>query len=142
MKKVFFFSMILFALNVTAQDKMQISKGTTVTGSNDAVIVFEDVDLVNEGDSRSITGSTFLFTGVRNASISGNRFSVENLWLDKNAGSMLSMDADLDIHNLLQFTNGRIDLRHHIINLGNTGKLANENENSYVFSTGNGYLES
>src|SRR5205085_9704611 len=28
------------------------------------------------------------------------------------------------------------------INLGNSGKLVNENENSYVFSTGNGYLES
>ncbi len=112
-----------------------------VTSGNTTQIVLQDVNLVNNGTINHTSGN-IKFTGTAINSISGNgTLSLYNLEVNKTANSV-SLSRNISVKNQIQFTAGILNLNAYNIDLGATGSLENENENSRITSSGIGVVKS
>lgn len=113
--------------------QVQVSNGANVLASSGANVVLNNISL-NHGNTPISGDGKILFTGnSATTTISGN--SIKNIVLNKTAGTSVKLLSNLTLSGTLQLISGKLDLNSYDLNLGTTGSLSDENENSYV--TGN-----
>ena len=146
MKKIFiFFLAISCTTQLFAQGTLNISSGATVRPTGGAYIVFNNVNLVNNGTLQQAAGDgTIQFAGSNDETISGSGTStIDNLVLTKGATANLNLQSNIAIATQINFTSGLLNVGNNSIDLGSTGVLNNESETSRAYSTGTtGYIQS
>ncbi len=139
MKNYLLSVIILFTSNVSI-GQLNILPGTQWINSGAAVVVFHDIDLVNNG---TITAGSSLakFTGSINTVISGTTASSFNeLEMAKAANSKLSLVNNITVANRVIFSSGQFDLNQHDLTLAPAAYLFNETENSRITGTNGGEI--
>lgn len=122
---------LLFGSYTNAQVK--IDNGVNVIVSSGANVVLNNLSL-EQGNTAIIGDGKILLTGTSTTNTISTTSSIKNISLNK-TGASVKLLNNLTLGGTLQFTNGKLDLNGHDLDLGTTGSLSDENENSYV--TGN-----
>mgnify|MGYP006183432985 CR=1 FL=1 len=124
-------------LNTVANAQMKISNGAAVVVGSGANINLANISL-DYGNGTLSGDGKFIFSGSADNTISGNT-TIKHIYLAKSTGSKLALANNLLLSGSFDFGSGILDLNGYNLNLGNTGTLLNENNNS--FATGNsGYV--
>ncbi len=134
--KKFFFAVLFFALSISvANAQFIINNGTHVVISDTTKIVLNNLGWVQRG-SMTPGKSTVIFKGTTASLIAtdGNNPTFYKLLLDKPT-TILGLADTISVQQEMVFSQGNLDLNGNLLNLGNTGKLTNEQENSRVIST-------
>jgi hypothetical protein len=120
-----------------------VTSGASITTRNGGTIVFNNVDLLNNGSIQHGPGDGVLkFTGNSGDTISGIGVnSYDRLLIAKSSGSRVYLKSDVKIGGQVQFSSGILDLQNNKLDLGSTGMLTNESEVSRAFTSGKGYIE-
>lgn len=109
-----------------------------VTGSGQ--LTFQNISLQNNGVFNA-GNSTFIFTGGANSNISGTQpVQFYELQINKQPGNSLVIQRLVSVTHRIIFTSGFINLGNSDIDLGTTGFLDNENENSRITTNGDGQV--
>ncbi|MEO5681823.1 MAG: T9SS type A sorting domain-containing protein [Chitinophagaceae bacterium] len=129
---------LLLAASSGAFSQVTITAGTNLTTAGDVHLVMADMDFINDGVVNLIP-STVAFTGTGNNIIKGGGFiDFHNLTINKSNGKAILIGRSLLVKNEINFSSGFIELNNNYINLQNTGKLINENENSRITGVNGG----
>lgn len=131
-----------FAASIFSQNSLHLSGGSSVKLSNSAQVVLDNTDLINNGTiSLSAGDGTFKFKGNINTNISGSNKPVfDILELDKSS-TQLILQRDIDVIGNIIFTSGIFHLNGHVVDLGSTGLLLNENESNRFIGPNGGYIQ-
>ncbi len=140
MKKIIYvFAACIFSFSSSAQ--LVVQNGATLYLSGNALVVLQDVNLVNDGTITVAANGRFSFTGIANSNISGSQQPAFNeLEIAKTGTNKLLLQRAINVNGKIVFTSGLIDLNNSNINLGNSGFLEAENENSRVIGSNGGQL--
>lgn len=131
------------ALTLLSQGLVQLGTGAYVNSSGGAYLVFDNVNIVNNGSVQQVAGAGFVkFTGSANVSLSGTgATTIDELLLAKTGASTLSLQSGLSVVSKVNFSGGLLNLNNNVLNLGSTGIFSNESEFSRAFTTGSGYVQ-
>src|SRR5437773_2413175 len=131
------------ALTLLSQGLVQLGTGAYVNSSGGAYVVFDNVNIVNNGSVQRVAGAGFVkFTGSANVSLSGTgATTIDELLLAKTGASTLSLQSSLSVVSKVNFSGGLLNLNNNVLNLGSTGIFSNESEFSRAFTTGSGYVQ-
>jgi len=143
MKKeiILFFVALISAPILFAQASLTIPAGITVKTNGNAYIVLRDMDLINNSSFLQESGK-IKFTGNANVVISGSgTTTINDLLLSKGEGSVVKLKTDLGIVSSINFDGGLLNVGSGIVDLGATGVMINESENSRAYSFGKGYIQ-
>lgn len=136
MKRISLFSMLCCIIQA-ASAQLYVSSGTTLHLSGDAQITLQNTSLVNDGTISAPATGRFIFNGNSNNQISGAAIPVlAELEIAKTGPGILSLGADIIVSGKIVFTSNQIELNGHNIDLGATGLLEGENENSRITGSG------
>ena len=140
MKKIIYvFAACIFSFSAAAQ--LVIQSGATLYLGGNALVVLQDVNLVNDGTITVAANGRFSFTGSANSQVSGSQQPAFNeLEIAKTGTNKLLLQRAIDVNGKIIFTSGFIDLNNNNINLGNAAFLETENENSRVIGSNGGQL--
>jgi hypothetical protein len=144
MKSNLFILCFLSAIPVCSPAQGLINTNGSSLVSNDAVtIVIQDGGLTNNGTFIKSTG-TIAFTGNSSTSSSfvGGTAATDfyNLTLNKTANG-LQLNRNIGVSNLVTFTSGdSIFLNNYTVDLGSTGSISGENNNSRFTGQTGGYI--
>jgi hypothetical protein len=145
MKKIIILFLIIDSTTqLFAQGTCNVSSGTFIKPGAGTDIVFNNVNLVNNGTLLQASGATFKFAGSGTENISGSGAdTIDHLLLVKGAGVDLALQSNIVVTNEVNFTSGLLDVGNNNIDLGTTAVLNNESETSRAHSTGTiGYIQS
>ena len=138
MKNFHLFFMLL-STSLGSQAQLYISPGATIHLSDNAQVTLQNNDLVNDGTISASTTGRFIFNGNSNNQISGSSVpGFAELEIAKTGTGLLTLSSDINVSGKIVFTSNLIDLNNHNIDLGTTGILEGENENSRITGTGGG----
>ena len=138
MKNFHLFFMLL-STSLGSQAQLYISPGATIHLSDNAQVTLQNNDLVNDGTISASTTGRFIFNGNSNNQISGSSVpGFAELEIAKTGTGLLTLSSDINVSGKIVFTSNLIDLNNHNIDLGTTGFLEGENENSRLTGTGGG----
>ncbi|MBW7839569.1 MAG: hypothetical protein H3C36_08010 [Chitinophagaceae bacterium] len=138
MKKIISLIMLNCVIH-TATAQLYVSPGTTLYLAGDAKITLQNTDLVNEGTISAPSIGRFIFNGTGNNQISGTSVpTFAELEIAKTGTGLLTLDNDIYVSGKIIFTSNLIELDNHNIDLGTTGFLEGENENSRITGTSGG----
>lgn len=131
-----------FLLPLYGQGTFQIS-GATVKTTGGAYIVLDNMHLVNNGNLQQASGDgSIKFTSSSEVNLSGSgTTTIDSLLLAKGSSSKLNLQTNIGVVSKLDFQGGILDLGNNNIDLGNTGVLTSESENSRTFTSGSGYIQ-
>ena len=130
--------LMLFFKTVTAQ--LYIGTGATFRQWGNVQLTLHNTDIINHGNFFPGLGSV-LFTGNNNSTISGTQTTVFNDFeINKTNGSVVMLQQLIDIVRNARFTSGNLDLNGNILDLGITGILLGENENSRITGINGGQV--
>src|SRR5438477_2168182 len=144
MKKIFLLLVAhACALTLLSQGLVQLGTGTYVSSSGGAYLVFDNVNIINNGSIQQVAGAGFVkLTGSANVSLSGaGATTIDELLLAKSGPSTLSLQSALSVVSKVNFSGGLLNLNNSVLNLGSTGIFSNESEFSRAFTTGSGYVQ-
>lgn len=134
LNKMRYTSLTLFlgcALGVSsAVGQVKVSAGTSVVVNGGAQVNLRDLSL-DYGFGMLAGAGHWVFSGAGNSEVRGATPLV-NLSLAKNVGSRLALGSDLAVQGSVDFVSGYLELNGFNLNLGNTGLLLNERNESYV----------
>jgi hypothetical protein len=140
MKKI-----IILLLTITgttqlfAQGTFSIASGATVKPTGGAYLVFNNVNLVNNGTLQQAAGDgNVKFAGSADENISGSgTITIDNLLINKGATASLNLQAStLTVITQINFTSGLLNVGDEFVDLGTTGVLNNETGTSRAYSSG------
>lgn len=132
MKKIFYLIAALCIAQISSS-QLYISPGASLHLSDNSQLTLQDIDLVNDGTLTSAPNGRVIFSGSGNNSISGASLTTfAQLEIAKTSGGLLTLQANIAVSNKTVFTSNLIELNNHNIDLGTTGFLENENENSRI----------
>ena len=131
MKNYLLFLILVFTGNVSI-GQLKIFPGTHWINSGNAVIVLQDIDLINDGTI--LAGSSLTkFTGTVNTVISGTAVSNFNdLEMAKTGGTQLVLEKNITVGKSVIFNSGLLELNKHELSLAADGFLFNESESSRI----------
>lgn len=131
------------SMQLFGQATFHVSAGTTITACNNAWIVLENMDLINNGTFKQGTGNgNIKFVGNKESYLSGTGVTFfDRLVIEKEPYSQLLLQTSLNIIRQVNFSGGRLNLGNNILDLGNRGVLTGESETSNAFTEGNGYIQ-
>lgn len=116
-----------------ASSQLYVSSGATLSLSGNAQLTLQDADLVNNGTIDAPANGRFIFTGSANNNISGTAIpSFAELEMAKTGSGLLTLQTDIGVTGKIIFTSNLIELNNRNIDLGTTGFLENESENSRI----------
>ena len=144
MKKVFIALIVLLqAGRLAAQPGLKIKPGASIKTINGAYIVLNNASLTNDGSIQQTANSgTFKFAGTSVDTIKGTgSFVFDKIQVAKTIGSWIVLNSNVQVLTYCTFISGLFDLDDHVVNLGTTGALNGETENSHVIGTGSGYIQ-
>jgi hypothetical protein len=146
MKKII---VVLIAINCTAQlfaqGTLNIAAGATVKPTGGAYLVFNNVNLVNNGTlQQAASDGNIKFAGSVDETISGSgTTTIDNLLIAKGSTANLNLQSNIAVVTQVNFTSGSLNVGDNNVNLGTTAVLNNETETSRAFSSGTiGYIQS
>lgn len=132
MKNIFSVIVMLIIAN-TGWTQLYISTGATLSLSGNAQVSLQDIDLVNDGVISAPADGRFIFNGTNANFISGSASpSFSELEIAKTGSGLLTLQSDINVKNKIVFTSNLIELNNYNIDLGTTGLLEGENENSHI----------
>lgn len=142
-KQIFTIAAILFSRSIYAQGTLNISSGSNIKPTGGAYVVFNNVNLVNNGILQQIAGGgTIEFAGNTDVSLSGTgTTSIDSLELSQ-SGSNLNLQSNISIASEVNFNGGLFNVGNNTVDLGSTGIFKNESETSRAYSAGTGYAQS
>ena len=125
------------------QETLVVNPGTHLVLKGKTYLVLNNENLLNKGVFKQTqTGSYLKFSGNSNVSISGDSLQIDKLLLSLQPTASLNINTNLFIDSAIVFNGGNINLGDNHIDLGASGVLVNESEDSRAFTTGSGYLQS
>ncbi len=121
--------------------QLYISSGAGFTLSGNAQVTMQNMSLVNDGTLSVHGNGRFIFNGSDNNDISGTQKpAFAELEIAKTGSGLLTLKTDVDVKNKIVFTSNLIELNNYNINLGTTGLLDGENENSRITGINGGQV--
>lgn len=128
--------LLLISANLSAQ--VTITPGALFHVSGNEQVTFYNISLVNNG-TFAAGNSNVIFAGTANSSISGSQpIQFYRLEINRQVGNSLVLQRDISVSDRILFTQGFINLGNSDVDLGTTGFLQNENENSRFTGNGDG----
>jgi hypothetical protein len=128
--------LLLISANLSAQ--VTITPGALFHISGNEQVTFYNISLVNNG-TFTAGNSTITFAGPANSTISGSQpVQFYRLEMNKLGGNTLVLQRNISVSDRILFTQGFISLGNSDVDLGTTGFLQNENENSRFTGNGSG----
>ncbi len=96
-------------------------------------VLVNNGDLVNNGNFSPSTGTVRMIGNAPSGSFIGgsNPLSFYNLTVERTAGAV-TLQQDLDVTSAVNMHGNNIELNNHILNLGSTGVINNESNNSRI----------
>lgn len=138
MRKIFTCLMISAAV-ISAHGQLRVANGGTVHLKGNAIISLSDANLINNGTFTSDESGRVIFSGNSTNQISGSHNpELGILEIAKTGAGKLQLQSRVTVSNKVSFVSGLIDLGNYDIDLGTTGFLEGENENSRLTGTGTG----
>jgi hypothetical protein len=129
---------LLSVCSVSAQ--LVIEPGTTFTLAGNVQLTLQNTDLVNNGSFTAGTGQT-TFTGNAVSAISGSQpIQFFGLEIGKTGASSVLLQRPIGVSQRVLFTTGFLDLNSFDADLGATGSLAGEQENSRITGANGGQV--
>ena len=125
-------SLALWPFGARAQG-LHAGPGIHLVVSGAPTIVLEDAALVNDGELAA-GNSLFVFTGstsTKNMSIGGSR-PLAFYGLTLNKPNNLLLDNNISVAGSLTMSSGNLELNNHTIDLGTTGSIAGERNESRI----------
>jgi hypothetical protein len=143
MKNIFIILLLVGCIvQSSAQGFLRVSPGATINTVNNAFIVLDNVNVINNGSfNQSIGNGTIKFTGNGDATISGSTVATFDKLNIAKTSSKVALQQNMNVLGQASFTSGMLDLSNSILNLGSTGTLNGETETSRIFTLGNGYVQ-
>jgi hypothetical protein len=130
---------LLLVHTVSAQ--LTITPGAQFSSFSDTKLTLENTDLVNNGNLLIATTSPVSFTGDAASFIAGDgAVQLFKLEINKTGNQSVSLRKTIGVGSNVQFTAGFLNLNGFNLDLGSTGRLVNENENSRVIGTNGGQV--
>jgi Secretion system C-terminal sorting domain len=116
------------------QAYMHITTGTSIKLTSGVVVNLNNTNLIVDGNLQQSAGDgTFMFSGGTGTSISGSSLPIfDKLVIATGTGNKLSLQHDVNVVSQVGFTSGLLDLNNNNLNLGTTGMLVGESENSRI----------
>lgn len=115
-----------------------ISGGEQVHLTGNAQLTLHNINLINHGGLVT-NNSRITFTGNSNFSISGSvPVQFYELEVAKSNGAALVLLRSINVSQRVIFTSGLLDMSHYDVDLGTTGYLDGENQNSRITSLSHG----
>jgi hypothetical protein len=128
--------MLLACETISAQ--LSISPGAKLSIVGNIQLTVQNMDLVNNGNLTA-TGGMVTFAGSNSSSISGTQptqfFQIE---IRKTNGNALKLQRAIAVTNRVLFTSGFLNLNGSDVDLGNSGHLDGEQENTRVIGPNGG----
>jgi hypothetical protein len=126
----------------SAQGTLQATPGATIKTVNNAFIILDNMNLVNNGNFvQAIGGGTTKFTGNADVNISGSSTTTFDKLNVAKTSTKVALQQNVNIVGQVNFTSGLLDLTNSVLNLGTTGTVNGEMETSRIFTLGNGYVQ-
>ncbi len=120
--------------------QLRINPGVQWVNDGAAVIVLNNIDLINDG-TITAGGSIVKFTGNLNNMIGGSAAtSFHELEMAKASSNKVTLSNNITVGNRVVFTSGLLDLNQHDLTLASIAYLANESENSRVTGINGGEI--
>lgn len=128
MKAKLFICLLFYSFNISAQ--LAISSGEHFYISGNIQLTLNNANLVNNGNFTA-GNSKVSFTGNNGSTISGSKtMSFYELEMDKSNSNTVTLQRGINVTNKIVFTSGYLNLGGYNIDLGTTGRLDGEKENS------------
>lgn len=125
----------------TAFSQVYISSGATLHLAGNAQVTLQDVNFVNDGTLSAPANGRIIFSGNGDNEIAGTDVpAFAELEIAKTGTGFLTLQTNIGVSNKIVFTSNLIDLNNNNIDLGGTGILENENENSRVTGASGGQI--
>jgi hypothetical protein len=120
------------------QAQLVITPGAELYMSGNAQLTLSNMDFVNNGTFTTGNGTVF-FTGNASSAISGSQpIQFYGLEINKTAASVLTLQRTINVTQQINFVNGFLNLNNFNTDLGTTGTLINEQENSRITGANGG----
>jgi Secretion system C-terminal sorting domain len=121
---------------------MRLTEGVHLVVQGSPALVFDNAGIINNGSIMSDSG-TVIFTGDGSAGktfIGGDQpVSFYNLRIDKSFNDV-ELDNDILVNGTVQMNQGILQLNNHLLDLGSTGMINGENNNSFITGTHGGMI--
>jgi hypothetical protein len=138
MKSAIFFPCLLLFMQAS-HGQLYISMGAQLQMTGNAQLTLQNTSLVNHGNFAAGPGSVF-FTGNNPSTISGSQTTVFNdIEINKSNGTV-TLQQPINVLHQDRFTSGNLDLNGNILDLGTTGSLLGESENSRITGSNGGHV--
>jgi hypothetical protein len=135
--------LVACVMRSSAQGTLQVTSGANIKMANNAFIIFDNMNVVNNGSFVQVIGNgTAKFTGNADVNISGSSIATfDKLNIAKTISKKVTLQQNVNVVGQVNFTSGLLDLTNSVLNLGTTGTVNGETETSRIFATGNGYVQ-
>lgn len=141
--KIFIFLLIPVCLPGLAQAQgIRLSDGVHLVMQGSPSLVLNNAGIINNGNMVTDSG-TIAFTGDGStgpSSIGGNQFiSFYNVRID-NSLNGVELDNDIIVSGSVLMNHGKLQLNNHRLDLGSTGMISGESNNSFITGTHGGTI--
>lgn len=136
-----FLLILSLVLSAAVHAQVQSTSGLKLVATGSLKLVFQDATLVNNGEFLP-GNSTVIFTGsASRAFIAGsNPISFQHLVIRK-PGQELELRNDLSIAGSLTMDQGNLQLNSHLLDLGYTGRISGERNESRITGRDGGIIK-
>jgi len=135
MKIILYTLVVLFqSIQVLAQG-FGISSGTVVNVSSNTSLIISSVGINNDGTLTSESNSVIVFRGVSNQEINGSNNIIFDKLIIDNSSNDIVLKRDIEVDNVVDFQNGKIDLKDNNVTLGVNAQILNESNNNRFYAT-------
>ena len=138
--KIICLLLLSFLFTSTSSAQLAITPGTELTITGNMQLTFQNISLVNNG--RFTAGNSKVsFTGNTSSAISGSQpIEFHELEMNKTNNSSVLLQRAIDVTQRILFSSGFLDLNGFDIELGNSGSLDSEQENSRIIGSVGGEI--
>lgn len=139
----FFITLYALLMVLFANAQFNIAPGTTLATRGGAILIFNNIDLINNGTiNQQIGQGKFVFSGTSNNNISGNINPLFDIMeIAKTGSAAISLLQNINIGSGINFTSGLINLNGNNIFLQPSALLNNESETSRITGITGGYVQ-
>ncbi|MDF2187915.1 T9SS type A sorting domain-containing protein [Paraflavitalea sp. CAU 1676] len=129
---------VLLAISLLCAGQLYIGPGAQLQVTGNASLTLKDMDLVNNGQFLAGNG-TFYFSGAGNFSVRGTQpVQFYSIQINKDPGARVLLQRPIGISSQVLFSQGLVDLNGYDLDLGSTGQLVGESENSRLIGAAGG----
>ena len=126
---------------LTLKAQLQIGAGISWKSDPATYVVLHDIGLQHHSSSASLENK-FRFTGVNDVTIDGTTLPLFSIIeINKTGSAKIILQRSIEVRQQLSFVSGLLELNNFSIDLGTTGLLNGEGENTRVTGASGGYIQ-